>query len=167
MFENIEDATSFWIELWRSQGTGNRNIQWLEDIRSAIYSRVPPPVENTWKLDTMEATKVLARKKNWSAPGPDKLTDFWWKKAKVLHKGVAMSFQTIANTNMEYPAWFSEGKATLLPKAGYFTIDNQRPITFLNTLYMGFTLYLLGPMNEHLQTYEHQYRRKCYMECGV
>ena len=26
IFENIEDATSFWIELWKSQGSGNRNI---------------------------------------------------------------------------------------------------------------------------------------------
>ena len=64
MFENVEDASSFWIQLWKSQGTGNRNAQWLEDIRSPIYSRVPPPSENTWKLDTTEATKVLARKKN-------------------------------------------------------------------------------------------------------
>ena len=61
MFENIEDASSFWIHLWNSQGTGKRNAQWLEDIRSASYSRVPSPSENTWKLDTMEATKVLAR----------------------------------------------------------------------------------------------------------
>ena len=72
----------------------------------------------------MEATKVLAWKNNCSAPGPDRLTDFWWKKAKVLHEGVAMSFQTIANTNIEYPTWFSEGKTTPLPKAGDFTSDN-------------------------------------------
>ena len=117
MFENIEDASSFWIQLWKSQGTGNRNSQWLEDIRSAIYSRVPLPSENTWKLDTPEATKVPVRKKNWIA--------------KVLHEGVAMSFQTIANTNIEYPAWFSEAKTTLLPKAGEFTSDNQWPITCL------------------------------------
>ena len=55
------------------------------------------------------------------------LTKFWWKKAKVLHEGVAMSFQTIANTNIEYPAWFSEGKTTLLPKPGEFTSDNPEP----------------------------------------
>ena len=63
MFENVEDASSFRLLLWKSQGTGNRNAQWLEDIRSTIYSRVPPPSEKAWKLDTMEATKVLARKK--------------------------------------------------------------------------------------------------------
>ena len=103
--------SSFWIQLWKSPETGNRNGKWLEDIRSAIYSRVPPPSEKTWKLDTMKATQVLTRKKNWSAPGPDRLTNFWWKKAKVLHEGVAMSLQTIANINIEYPAWLSGLKA--------------------------------------------------------
>jgi len=153
MFENIEEASSFWIQLWKSQGTGNRNAQWLENIRSAIYSRVPLPSGKAWQPDTVEATKVLARKRNWSAPGPDRLTNFWWKKAKVLHEGVAKSFQTIANTNIEYPAWFSEGKTTLLPKPGEFTSDNQRLITCLNTLYKWFTLCLLGPANKHLETH--------------
>ena len=98
----------------------------------------------------MEATKVLARKKNWNAPGPDRLTNIWWKKAIVLHEGVAISFQTIANTvNIGYPAWFSEGKTTLLPKPGEFTSDNQRPITPKKW----FTSCLLGPTNEHLVTH--------------
>ena len=121
-----------WAAFGYSSGNvqgGNRNGQWLEDIRSAIYSRVPPPSEKTWKLDTMEATQVLTRKKNCSAPGPDRLTNFWWKKAKVLHEGVALSFQTIANINIEYPAWLSESKSTILSKPGEFTDDNQRPIT--------------------------------------
>ena len=61
-----------------------------------------------------------------------------------------MSFQTIANTNIEYPAWFSEGKTILLPKPGEFTIDNESPITCLNTLYKSC---LLGPANEHLETH--------------
>ena len=148
--ENVEDVSSFWIQLWKSPETGNRNGQWLEDMRSAIYSRVPSPSE---KLDTMKATQVQARKKNWSAPGPDKLTNFWWKKAKVLHEGVALSFQTIANINIEYPAWLSESKTTLLSKPGEFTSDNQRPITCLNTLYKWFTLCLLGSTNEHLETH--------------
>ena len=141
MFENIEDASSFQKQHWKSQGTGNRKVQWLkENIWSAIYSRVPSP----------STTKVLARKKNWSALGPDRLTNFWRKKAKVLHEGVAMSFETIVATNVEYSSWFSEGKTRLLPKPGEFTSDNESPITCLNTLYKS---WLLGPANEHLETH--------------
>ena len=32
MFENIEDASSYEKQHWKSQGTGNRNAEWLEDI---------------------------------------------------------------------------------------------------------------------------------------
>ena len=64
-----------------------------------------------------------------------------------------MSFQAIANTNVDYPAWFSEDKTALLPRAGEFTSDSQKPITCLKTLYKWFTSCLLGPINEHLETY--------------
>ena len=116
-----------------------------KEIRSVIYSQIPPPSEKAWELDTVKAAKVLARKKNWSAPGPNKLTNFWWKKAKVLREGMATLFQTIANTNVDYPAWFSKGKTTLLPKPEECTSNSKRPITFLNTLYKWFMLCLLGP----------------------
>lgn len=93
MFENIEEASSFWIQLWKSQGMGNRKAQWLKDIRSEIYSRVPPPSEKPWKLDTMEATQVLARKKNWSAPGTDRLTNFGVKRQKCFMRGALCCFK--------------------------------------------------------------------------
>ena len=71
----------------------------------------------------------------------------------MLHDWVAMSFQTIANTNIEYSACFSEGKTTLLPEPGEFTGDSQSPITSLNTLYKWFMSCLFGPANEHLETH--------------
>ena len=66
----------------------------------------------------------------------------------MLHEGVAMSFQTIANASIEYPAWFSEGKTILLPKPREFNSDNPEPDhlflnlykVFKNTLYNWFTL---------------------------
>ena len=54
---------------------------------------------------------------------------------------------------MEFPAWFCEGKTSLLPKPGSFTIDNQRPITCLNTLYKWFTSCLLIPTDHHLDAH--------------
>ena len=61
-------------------------------MRDAIFSKVPPPTEETWTLETAEAVGVLKRKKNWSAPGPDKLVNYWWKRAQALHEGMARSF---------------------------------------------------------------------------
>ncbi|XP_068739391.1 uncharacterized protein [Montipora capricornis] len=102
----------------------------------------------------MDAAKVLTKKKNWSAPGPDRLANFWWKRANSLHKGVATAFQVISRSDEEYPQWFSEGKTSLIPKPGIFSSDNQRPITCLNTIYKWYTSCLLVPTDKHLNHYE-------------
>lgn len=61
-----------------------------------------------------------------------------------LHEGVAECFQSIGQANPAVPLWFTEGKTTLILMAGEFTSDNQRPITYLNTLYKWFTACLHG-----------------------
>ena len=61
-------------------------------LRAVIYERVPPPTEEAWVLDTSCAVKIPERMKNWSAHGPDRLLNFWWKRAHVLHEGVVSSY---------------------------------------------------------------------------
>ena len=61
---------------------------------------------------------IIKRKKNWSAPGPDRIANFWWKKATILHKEIAACFQATAQLeDLQFPLWFSEGKTTLIPNA--------------------------------------------------
>ena len=109
MFNNVEEASEYWKNLWESEGTGDRCASWLKEIRSVIQRRVPPPTDEDWDLDPVVAAKVLA-KKNWSAPGPNRLANVWWKRAESLHVGVATAFQAISSIDGEYPLWFSEGK---------------------------------------------------------
>ena len=61
MFNNIEEASEFWRTLWETEGTGDRNAAWLEQIRSAIHSRVPESAEEDWDLDETDAAKVLTK----------------------------------------------------------------------------------------------------------
>ena len=114
-FGSIEEASSFWRELWEGEGTGNSQAEWLNEVRDAIFSKVPPPTEEAWTLETTEAVGILKRKKNWSAPGPDKLVNYWWKRAQVLHEGMARSFEAISRSDDDYPSWFAEGKTSLIP----------------------------------------------------
>ena len=154
-FENIEEASRFWKEPWEKDGIGNRNANWLEGMRTAINSQVPaPPDENDAELDSRKAVGVLKRKKNCSAPGPDKLTNYWWKQGIALHDGVTRAFKTIMLNNNDFPLCFTGGRTTLIPKPGSFTSDKQRPITCLNTIYKWLTSCLLEPMNLHLDTYK-------------
>ena len=64
MFDNIEEASSFWKELWEGNGTGNGNAEWLNKLRTAIYEHVPHLTEEAWELDTIKGVKVLEQKKN-------------------------------------------------------------------------------------------------------
>ena len=153
MFENIEEASGFWRKLWEERGTGNKNVAWLQEVKIAIYEQVPPPTASEWALKVAEAVKVLSKKRNWSAPGPDKITNFWWKHAGTLHKGVVDNFKEVSKSNEDYPKWFSEGKTSLIPKEGEFLIENQRPITRLNNMYKWFTSCLLAPVDQHLEHY--------------
>ena len=153
MFENIDEAASYWKELWESKGTGNASAKWLEEIKNAFNEHVPEPSEEECSIDYEHVKKVISKKRNWSAPGPDKIVNYWWKKAESLHKGVATSFQEIGQGLCEFPLWFTEGKSSLIPKLGEFSSQNHRPITCLNNLYKWYTSCLLKPTDNHLNKY--------------
>ena len=153
VFSDIVEAEGFWRRLWEKRVTGDENAEWLKDIELAISQRVPSPTVGAWTQEANEAVKVILRKRNWTAPGSDRVVNNWWKRACTLHEGVAFAFKTITSNSCAYPNWFTEGKRRLIPKQGDFTSENQRPITCLNTSYKRFTSCVLGPMDKHLKVY--------------
>ena len=58
--------------------SGNKNAARLQEVEIAIHERAPPPTGDEGALEVAEAVKVLSTKGNWSAIGPDKITNFWW-----------------------------------------------------------------------------------------
>ena len=149
-FENIEEAIEFWRASWEGTGSGNAGMEWTEDVREAIKEAVPEIPTAEFKLTGDKVGHSIRKKKNWSAPGPDLLANFWWKKVVVLHHDVAGSFEATVAYERDFPLRFSGEKTSLLPKPGEFTKDNQRPITCLNTLYKWYTSCLLVDANHHL-----------------
>ena len=85
VFNEAEEATTFWRTLWEAQGTGNVKAEWLDEVRDAIREKVPVPPEKDFELSAKQAEKVIMKKRNWSAPGPDRIVNFWWKRANCLH----------------------------------------------------------------------------------
>ena len=124
-------------------------------MQKVINGQVPaPPDENAVELDSRRAVRVLKRKRNWRAPGQDRVTNYWWKQAITLHDGVTGAFKSIMLNNYDFPLWFTGARTTLILKQGSFTSDNQRAITCHNTIYKWFTSCLLEPVNHHLDTYK-------------
>ena len=153
LFDNITEASTFWKSLWEMSGTGNSNCQWLKEIKRAMDISVPDPdINQRWELTTECGAKVVPKKRNWRAPGPDRIANYWWKNTHILH-GKVIECSKAISAKEDYPLWFSEGKTTLIPKLGEFSSQNQRPITCLNTLYKWYTACLMAPMNNHLTEY--------------
>ena len=82
-FENIE-ASSFWKALWEKEGSGDISAKWVEEVKSAINSRVAAPTDEQFLLTKEDAVNAIRKKRNWSAPGPDRITNYWWKKSVQL-----------------------------------------------------------------------------------
>ena len=76
LLDNIEEASGFWKELWETPGTGDASASWLEEMKEVIREHVPLPAEEEWDLQVDEVVKTVKKKKNWSAPGPDKISNY-------------------------------------------------------------------------------------------
>ena len=89
-----------------------------------------PDEERTgkWELRTSRAADGIRNKQNWSVPGLGRITNFWWKHAYVVHEEIATIFLSISDSQKD-PSRFTQGKATLIPKPGEFSSENQRTIT--------------------------------------
>ena len=88
LFNDVKEASRFWKSLWETKGIGNTLALWLDEIRSAIRDSVPEMMEEDFELIVDQAVRVISRKRNWSAPGPDRLVNFWWKRASAVPEGV-------------------------------------------------------------------------------
>ena len=59
-------------------------------------------------LNKLLRSSIEKKKKNWSVLGPDRIANYWWKKATILHKEIATCFQATAHLeDLQFPLWFS------------------------------------------------------------
>ena len=75
----------------------------VNEVRDAIREKVPVPPEKDFDLSAKQAEMVIMKKRNWSAPGPDRIVNFWWKRATCLHVGIVRAFQVIAQNDQDVP----------------------------------------------------------------
>ena len=124
VFNNIDVASSFWRELWEKPGEGNENAEWLQEITAAIANKVPRPDESSHYVHGETIRNEMRRKKNWSAPGPDRIVNFWWK----------MTMTSLRHSKPSREAWrpfncgFWEGKSTLI--RGFPPLDETAMLVY-------------------------------------
>ena len=102
----------------------------------------------------MDVQNSIKKKKNWSAPGPDSIVNFWWKKLTSVINACVTLFYNLINVVMSIDKWVTLGRVILIPKEGEWGASNQRPITCLNTLYKWVTSILLNFHNDHINQHK-------------
>ena len=157
--ENIKDrkyfdepllVENFWRGLWESDDTGNPDVQWLKEIEKIFCDLVPDINEGNLNLTEEICWNGIRKKKNWSAPGPDGICNFWWKKITLVFHVTLDIFSGLINEEKGIESWYCRGRTALIEKPGEWSKENQRPITCLNTHYKWLTSILLIFQNSHL-----------------
>ena len=78
----------------------------------------------------------IKKRKNWTAPGVDRIQNFWWKRFRPAQKALKKAFEQIRDDNRLTPTWWPLGRTVLIPKSRYFSDEkNYHPVTCLNTSY--------------------------------
>ena len=87
--------------------------------------------QETINIEENDINSSTRKKRNWSSPGNDKITNFWVKKLTCTYKGLAKTFDTIVNYEIPLPQWLVTGKCVMIPKTDNPQAKDHRPITDL------------------------------------
>ena len=89
-----------------------------------------------------ELLKPIKKRKNWSAPGTDGISNFWWKTMRLTWGKLAAIIQAWIEDPNKVPKWLTLGRTVLIPKTEDLSSEKDyRPITCRNTSYKIFTEY--------------------------
>ena len=86
MFSDVAEATAFWRMLWQTKGTGSVESEWLHEVRDALGEKLSEPSGKAFELCVKQVERPILKKRNWNAPGPDRIASFWWKRVNCHTK---------------------------------------------------------------------------------
>ena len=94
-FENSEDVLKFWKSLWEKDDQGKPNVDWLREYEILFKSIIPEIHTGDIEITDTIIWNSIKKKRNWSAPGPDLVVNYWLKKLFVIHKVIKCIFMGI------------------------------------------------------------------------
>ncbi|EFA85289.1 hypothetical protein PPL_02290 [Heterostelium album PN500] len=147
-------AFEFWSQLWNPPSTEATNYDELEWIQRVKDSNQFKSIKETkFEIEGADISNYTKNKKNWSAPGPDGICNYWIKRIKRYHEDLAEAFNEYLNLDiMEFPKWFCEGITYRIHKGGDKEDEaNYRPITCINNTSNGTPSYSYPRIKPQLQ----------------
>ncbi|GJQ75467.1 hypothetical protein Trydic_g17557 [Trypoxylus dichotomus] len=137
---NIGDAERYWSGFWGASVPMDSTNTILEEFRTHCEKRLGEKNTQIREITEDDIRRSLVGKPNFSAPDPDGINSYWWKKFKATHVHLARIVNMILRDPTQIPDWLCEGRTILIYKKGDTVApQNYRPITCLNSICKIFT----------------------------
>ena len=138
----------------------------MNTVAKKIGQKVTNVQESTITKKRLHQT--VKKRKNWSAPGIDRVQNFWWKKFRGTWSAMLRCFNQWLEQPDEIPDWLTQGRTVLSTKTEDLSNErNYRPVTRLNTCYKIFTGMIGNYMNKHAERNNIWDRSQLETFCGV
>ena len=87
---SIEKFTDFWAGIWEDDSK-TPVTKWMKGIEKILRDKVKSISE--FKVTEKDLQGVAKKRKNWSAPGIDEITNYWWKTLTAARRSLARAMQ--------------------------------------------------------------------------
>ncbi|XP_044261169.1 uncharacterized protein LOC123009112 [Tribolium madens] len=130
----------FWKGIYEQVRPFNADTAALAQFETCLNEKFQNPNNLCPPITLEEVQGALTGARNFSAPGPDGINTYWWKKFPSTHPHLVRIFNAWMHGEQGIPQWFVECRTVLLPTNGDLSDPkNYRPITCLNACYKIFT----------------------------
>ena len=143
-----DQLSAFWRGIYEDERSHNTEAAWIQQVENDLENK---PKMKDCPVTRKEFDSRLRKGKNFTSPGPDRITNFWMKQITALHSLYVAAFNRILSGEETAPSWLTEGSTTLLPKSAETHLPNKfRPICCLPTAYKLLTGIISDRLYEHL-----------------
>ena len=102
----IEKFVEFWGGIWEKEER-TPEMSWMEKVREDLMRKINRV--NVFGITEKSLTMESNKKKNWTAPGIDRIQNCWWKKFKPAQRPLKRAFKKIRDNNKLIPVWWPSG----------------------------------------------------------
>ena len=97
---SINKFTDFWAGIWEDDSK-TPVTKWMKGIEKRLREKVKST--SGFKVTEKDLQHVAKKRKNWSAPSIDGITNYWWKTLTATRKPLARAIQKWVDDNTTIP----------------------------------------------------------------
>lgn len=107
------EFANYWKSVWNNPEAADLDAPWLKQVQRGVSELIEmeQPI-----ISRSDIENVLKKAKNWKAPGPDKIHNFWLKSFTSTHGPLSRCFQKFLEDPTSFPKFFAAGRTTLIFK---------------------------------------------------